>query len=461
MAKTSISAFFSPRSVAVIGASRDRAKVGHGVLKNLLSGGVFYAQSAKAFGGPVYPVNPTAKKILGRSCYPSVLAVPGPVDLAVVCVPASAVLNVVRECVKKKVKACILISAGFSETGQADLQQLILAEAQKGGMRLLGPNALGLIRPAVHLNASFGLTTPRSGNVAFLSQSGALADSVIDWALEEDYAFSAMVSVGNQVDVTISELVRFFADDAHTNVIALYVEGVTDGRAFMDALQYAAKKKKPVVVLHGGKTKTGQAAALTHTASMASSSAVFEGALLQCGARTAHTLSDLFAVSSALASCPPCGNRWAVLTNAGGVGVLLSDYADQNGVHFVPLSSELVRKLDQSGFLPSTWSRRNPLDIIGDATVQRYAAALDALLKDPEIAGVIVAQTLQTMTQPMENAKLLVAAKKKFPKKPILAVFLGGKYSHDAMRYLNRHGVPQFNEPMQAVKAAKALSESS
>jgi len=457
---SSLSWFFSPRSVAVIGASRDPSKVGHGVLKNLLSGGVFYARSAKPFSGKVYPINPAAKKILGKACYASVLDVPGLVDLAVVCVPAAAVLDVVRQCVQKKVKSCVLISAGFSETGKGDLQQGILAEAKKGGLRILGPNSLGLIRPAARLNASFGLTTPRPGSVAFISQSGALADSVIDWALEEDYAFSAMVSVGNQADVGFAELIRFFADDPQTNVISLYVEGLSDGRAFMDALRHAAKKKKPVVVLHGGKTRTGQLAASTHTASLASSAAVFEGALRQCGARTADTLTDLFAISSALSCCRPCANRWAVLTNAGGVGVLLSDYADRYGVQLLELPESLVQTLDDSGRLPSTWSRRNPLDIIGDATAERYEAALEALLKDPSIAGLIVAQTLQTMTEPVKNAKLLVACKKRFPKKPILAVFLGGKYSHDAMRFLNRHGVPQFNEPLQAVKAARALSTS-
>lgn len=458
MGSSALQAFFNPRSVAVIGASRDKTKVGHGVLKNLLSGGVFYSASAKPFRGKVYAVNPNADKILGVKCHASVLDVPSPVDLAVICVPAVAVLEVVRQCVRKKVKAAILISAGFSESGDSDLQQSILAIAKNGGMRLLGPNTLGLIRPAVHLNASFGLTTPRPGSVAFLSQSGALADSVIDWALDEDYAFSAIVSVGNQADVGFAELIRYFADDVQTKVISLYVEGVKNGAEFMAALRYAARKGKPVVVLHGGKSQTGQKAAATHTASLGSSSAVFEGALLQCGAKTVQTLTELFSVSAALSNCEPCKNAWAVLTNAGGVGVLVSDYADAQGLKLVTLSEKTLKKLDATRQLPPTWSHRNPLDIIGDATASRYAAALDVLLKDPFISGVIVAQTLQTMTEPMENARLLVNAKKKFPKKPILALFLGGFYSHEAMRYLNRHGVPQFNESELAVKAAGALS---
>ncbi|MBI2445916.1 CoA-binding protein [Candidatus Micrarchaeota archaeon] len=456
--KPGLSVFFTPRSVAVIGASRDASKVGHGVLKNLVSGGVFYAQSAKPFSGPVYPVNPAAERILGKRCHASVLDISGPVDLAVVCVPAHAVLGVVRQCVQKKVKACVLISAGFSETGDADLQQSILATARKGGMRILGPNTLGLIRPSMRLNASFGLTTPRPGSIAFLSQSGALADSVIDWALEEDYAFSAIVSVGNMADVGFAELIEHFTDDVQTRVISIYAEGVQDGPAFMRALRYAERKRKPVVVLHGGKTKTGQAAASTHTASLASSSAVFEGVLRQTGARSVDTLTDLFAVSSALSACPPCRNAWAVLTNAGGVGVLASDYADRFGVRLVPLSDAVLKKLDATKKLPSTWSRRNPLDLIGDATAERYAAALGVLMSEPSVSGVLVAQTLQTMTEPMENAKLLAAARKKFPKKPILAVFLGGKYSRTAMQYLNRHGVPQFGEVELAVKAAAALS---
>ncbi len=453
-----LDAFFNPRSVAVIGASRERSKVGHGVLRNLLTGGVFYAASAKAFEGDVYAVNPKAKTILGVRSFASIMDIPGPVDLAIVSVPAPVVLDVVRQCVEKRVKACVLISAGFSETGESDLQQSVLSAARKSGMRILGPNTLGLIRPSSRLNASFGLTTPRPGSTAFLSQSGALADSVIDWALEEDYAFSAIVSVGNMADVGFPELIRHFADDPQTKVVSIYAEGVQDGPGFIDALRYAAKKKKPVVVLHGGKTKTGQRAASTHTASLASSSAVFEGVLRQCGARTADTLSDLFCISSALSACPPCQNAWAVVTNAGGVGVLVSDYADRLGVNLVPLSESVLGKLARTKKLPATWSHRNPLDLIGDATAERYAAALDVLLKDKSIGGLIVAQTLQTMTEPMENARLLVDAKQRFPKKPVLAVFLGGKYSREAMQYLNRHGVPQFNEPLQAVKAAKALS---
>ncbi len=452
-----LDAFFNPKSVAVIGASRKPEKVGYGVLKNLVTGGMFAAKSARPFVGKIYPVNPNAQEIMGVKCYPSVVDIPGPVDLAVVAVPAAAVLDVIRQCIAKKVKACILISAGFSETGQRGLQEQVIAEA-KGKMRILGPNTLGVIRPSSRLNASFGLTTPLPGKIAFISQSGALADSVIDWALEEDYAFSAIVSVGNMADVGFGELVRHFVDDPHTSVIACYVEGVEAGKKWMDALLYAKKNGKPVVVLKGGKTAAGKIAASTHTASLSSSAKVFEGALKQCNALSVNTLADLFSVAKALDFCPRAPNSWAVVSNAGGVGVLLSDYCEQLGVKLVPLQAGTLVKLEKTGQMPSTYSKRNPLDLIGDATPERYKAALDVLLGEPYIGGVIVVQTLQTMTDSAADAKLLVQAKGRFPKKPVLAIFLGGKYSRKSMLYLNRRRVPQFNDPKQAVRGAAALS---
>jgi acetyltransferase len=363
--------------------------------------------------------------------------------------------NVIRECVLKKVKACIVVSAGFSESGNNLLQAEVLALASQGKMRVLGPNTLGLIRPATHLNASFGLTTPAPGKIAFLTQSGALADSVIDWSLQEDYAFSAIVSVGNAVDVGFPTLIRYFADDAHTQVIACYVEGLSNGRQFMDAVKYAFKKGKPVVVLKGGTTSVGQKAASTHTASMASDVRVFSGAMIQSGAVSVGTLSDLFGVSKALSDCEKSKKPWAVLTNAGGVGVLVSDACARNNVSLAVLSKKTIHKLDAC--LPSTWSKANPVDIIGDATSIRYQSALKVLLSAPEVGGVMVVQTLQTMTDTDANAKK-IAALSKTTKKPVVTLFLGGKFSHQSMVYLNRHGVPDFNDPEALVVAVKALS---
>ena len=450
----SLDCFFNPKSVAVIGASRRPDSVGFGILKNLLTGGVFRSKYAKPFPGAVFAVNPNAKSILGKKCYASVQDIPVPVDLAVVCVPAPVVLDVVRQCRTKGVKACVLVSAGFSEAGKADLQEKVLAAA--GSMRILGPNTLGLIRPSVHLNASFGLTTPAPGKIAFLSQSGALADSVIDWAIEEEYAFSAIVSLGNQSDVTLSELLRHFVHDPQTSVICLYVEGVIDGKQFMAALREAKRKGKPVLVLKSGKSESGQKAAQTHTGSLAGSCRVFEGAMLQTGALPVDNLTDLFQIAKALDVCPrPEKNAFAVVSNAGGVAVLLSDYCEKYGVNLIPLKNSTLEKLDKTGVMHPAYSRRNPLDLVGDATPKRYGAALQILLKEPYIGGLLVAQTLQTMTDASANAKLVVEAKRF--KKPILTVFLGGKYSRKSIRYLNAHQIADFSDPEKAVKADKAL----
>lgn len=446
--------FFNPKSVAVIGASRDADSVGYGVLKNLLTGGVFRSRHAKPFRGKVFAVNPNAKAVLGKRCFASVSDIRTPVDLAVVCVPARVVPEVVAECAKKGVKACIIISAGFAESGNAQLQSEVLEKA--GSMRILGPNTLGIIRPAFRFNASFGLTTPAPGNIAFLTQSGALADSVIDWAIEEEYAFSALVSLGNQSDVDVAQMVRFFADDPKTKVICCYVEGVRDGRALLSSLRYARKNKKPVLLLKAGKSESGRKAAQTHTGALAGSYRVFEGALFQAGAIPVDNLQDLFLFAKALALCPPPQkNAFAVVSNAGGVAVLLSDYCEKYGVNLVPLKESTLKKLDQTGLMHPAYSRRNPLDIVGDATPERYEAALDILLEEPYVSGLIVAQTLQTMTDASRNAKLVVAAKRF--KKPLLTVFLGGKFSRKSIRYLNAHKVADFSDPERAVKAAAAL----
>ncbi|MBI5036593.1 CoA-binding protein [Candidatus Micrarchaeota archaeon] len=450
----SLGAFFKPKSVAVIGASSKLRSVGYGVLRNLVTGGVFQSKYAKPFNGEVYAVNPNADKVLGRHAFNSVLGIPGEVDLAVVCVPSEVVPKVTRECSKKGVKACIIISAGFAEAGNKELQAEVLKAA--GRMRVLGPNTLGVIAPSSSMNASFGLTTPAPGSIAFLTQSGAIADSVIDWAIEEEYAFSAIVSLGNAADVALPELIEHFVRDRQTKVICCYVEGIRDGKAFLNALRNAKRRGKAVVVLKAGRSASGKKAVSTHTGSVAGSHKVFEGALEQGSAISVDNLNDLFLFAKALDFCPkPKSNGFVVVSNAGGVAVLLSDYCEKYGVKLVELKESTLRKLDRTRKMHPAYSRRNPLDLVGDATPERYEAALKVLLRAPYVAGLFVAQTLQTMTDPAKNAEIIVEAKKRG--KPILTVFLGGKYSRDSMLYLNGHRIADFNDPERAVKAAAAL----
>jgi len=449
----------SPSSVAVIGASRNPASVGHGVLKGLVKGSVFASPFAKPFKGRIFAVNPNASEILGVKCIPSVKDAAGPVDLAVICVPAALVPTVLRECAEKKVKAAIVVSAGFAETGPEgrQKQEEIAAICRNAGMLLLGPNCLGVLRPASSLNASFGLGMPPSGGMAFVSQSGALADSVIDWALEQMYGFSALVSLGNSAGLNEADFVDWLASDAQTKAITLYLEGVRNGKAFMAAVRKAVANDKKVFVLKGGREGKGLKAVSSHTAAMAGSYPVFAAAMRQCGATVVDSLEELFVLGDAASKQPAARNGVAVITNGGGAGVLCADYCHRYGVQLVDLREKTLARLDRGGNMHSAYSRSNPLDLIGDALPERYAAALETLLSENYVHGLIVVQTLQTMTDSIGDAKAVVAASRRHPKKPVLCVFMGGPYSKEGICFLHEHGIPNFQDPLLAVKAMAAL----
>ncbi len=453
-----MSALMSPRSVAVVGASRDPKSVGYGILKSLLSGCVKRSPwGCTGFAGKVYAVNPHAKQVLGAKCYKSVSQIKGEIDVAVISVPAPIVPQVAAECGQKSVKALIVVSAGFGEAGPAGkmLEEQLSAAARQYGMRLLGPNCLGLLRPSLNYNASFALSSPPAGGVALVTQSGALADSVIDWAIAEKYAFSTIASLGNAVDLDAADFVNYLAGDPATKVITMYLEGVRDGRKLMDACMRAGK---PVLLLKGGKTAEGTKAVASHTGALAGDSAVFEGAMRQAGVRMAESLEELFDLAKTLAEQPVAKeNAIAVITNGGGLGVLASDYCREFGVNVPELKPATIAKLDASGKMHPAYSKRNPLDLVGDALPERYQTALDALLSEDYISGAIVLQTVQTMTDSKGDAQAVVAAAKRFPNKPIVCVFMGGKYVAEGVNVLRKAGVPDFNDPRKAVKAMAAL----
>lgn len=448
---------FSPRSVAVIGASRRRGSVGRGVLKSLLHGGVFKTQLCKPFSGKVYPINPNTKKILGKRCYPSVLDVKGHIDLVVVCVPSKIVPSVMNDCVKKKVKGAIIISAGFGEIGKEgkELENRVIDITKKGGIRIIGPNCLGVIRPTVNLNASFGPSMPPRGQIAFLSQSGALADSIIDWSIEERYGFSLIVSFGNQADIDIADFVEWCDKDKYTKAIALYIEGIKDGRKFM---RIAKKASKPIVALKSGRTEAGTKAVSSHTGSLAGSFDIYKAAFRQSNVILVNTVEELFDVAKAVATQPPCKkNNIAIITNGGGCGVLAADYCEMLGVNLAKLSAKTIKELDASGKMHPAYSRRNPLDIIGDALPDRYEKAINTLLQQKDIYGLIVIQTLQTMTNSLKDAKIVIKARKKFPDKPIVCTYMGGKFSRKGIKLLEKSNVPDFNDPYKSVMVMKTL----
>jgi acetyltransferase len=447
-----------PRSVAVVGASRDPKSVGYGVLKSLLSGCVKRSPwGCRGFGGKVYAVNPHAKTVLGTKCYASISQITGEIDVAVISVPAAVVPQVAQECGQKGVKALVVISAGFGETGEEGkaLESQLMAACKRHGMRLLGPNCLGLLRPSLNYNASFALSSPPAGGVALVTQSGALADSVIDWAIQEKYAFSAIVSLGNAIDLDAADFVNYLANDPATKVITLYLEGVRDGRKLMSA---ASRSGKPVLLLKGGKTAEGGKAVASHTGALAGDGRVFEGAMRQAGVRMAESLEELFDLAKTLAEQPRAReNAIAVITNGGGLGVLASDYCKEFGVNLPALKATTIAKLDASGLMHPAYSRRNPLDLVGDALPQRYETALNTVLAEDYISGAIVLQTVQTMTDSRGDAEAVVAARKRFPGKPIVCVFMGGKYVAQGVNVLRKAGVPDFNDPRKAVKAMAAL----
>ena len=451
-----MNALFNPGSVAVVGASADSHKVGYGILKNLKDGGFFLTRFNQPFKGGIFPVNLDSKEILGLKCYRSILQVKQHVDLAVIAIPAKVVLPVVKDCVKKKVKGIIIISAGFAETGDEGkkLQQQIASIVKKARIPLLGPNCLGVINTHVSLNATFAPVMPPKGGVAFVSQSGALADSILDWAVENGYGFSKMISYGNSADVGVNEVLEFLSSDKDTKAIALYVEGIDDGRRFM---QVARKCKKPIVVIKAGRAESGMKAVGSHTGILAGSFEVYKAAFKQSRIYLADTLQEMFDYAWMLSTQPELKkNAVAVITNGGGCGVLAADYCDMFGLSLAVPGESAFAKLDKRMHL--AYSRRNPLDIVGDALPERYEAAINAMLSDNQVHGLIVIETLQTMTKPVENAKVIVAARKRFPNKPIVCAFMGGKFTREGKMYLEAHGVPVFADLERAVKNLRILS---
>ena len=457
--ETALAALTKPKSIAVVGASERKNSVGYGVLKGLVHGCVFESRACTPYPGNVYAVNPHAQTILGKRCYPRLQDIPGEVECAVVAVPSAIVPQILKDAAAKKVKAAIVISAGFAELGERGkkLQQEVAAIAKKAGIRLLGPNVLGILVPPNNYNASFALTTPEPGRIAFISQSGALADSVVDWALEAKYGFSLIASLGNAADLNESDFLEYCLQDPHTKAIAMYLESVHDGPRFLKVASRAAKSK-PIIVLKGGKGERGGRAVASHTGSLAGSYAVYEAALRQAGVFLADSVEDLFDLARALSEQPRTkGKNVAIVTNGGGVGVVTADYCEQMGLDVVPLKESTLKKLDASKLMHPASSRANPLDLVGDALPQRYEMAANTLLAEPYVDGLIVIQTLQTMTDSKKDAEVVVKAQQRFPEKPVVAVFMGGKYSAPGVAVLRKHNIPDYNDPLKAVKVMKVL----
>ncbi len=451
----------NPGSIAVIGATPKKGRVGHDILKNLLKGGTFKSPYNSAFKGKIFPVNPRYKKIMGLKCYSSVLDIPSKIELAVIAVPSSYVFNVIKDCVRKKIPGAIIISAGFKEIGEKGkkLEIQISEYSRRHNLRLIGPNCLGVINTHNNMNASFAPAMPPRGEVAFVSQSGAIIDSVVDWAIENDYGFSKIISYGNKADIEIHEYLEYLGQDKDTKVITLYIEGIEQGGEFLKVAK-KVNKTKPIVVLKGGKTSEGAKAISSHTGSLAGSYEVYLTAFKQAKLTVAESVEELFDFARTLCYQPAAKkNRIGIITNAGGGGVLCADACNKLGVKLARLTKKTINKLDSTKVMHPAYSKRNPLDIIGDARADRYKAAINTLLSESYINGLIVIQTLQTMTEPVKNANIVVEAHKKYPNKPVICSFVGGKYSKKGEHILKKNKIPNFDDISKAAKAMKVLVE--
>jgi acetyltransferase len=434
---------FSPRSVAVIGATDREGSVGRTLLMNL---------RASSFSGKIFAINPKRQELLGQVCYPSVAAVPESIDLAMIVTPAPTVPTVIGECVSASVPSAVVISAGFKEHGSegVELERQIQEQLRRGSMRLIGPNCLGIMNPIISLNATFSHDIARPGNVAFLSQSGALLTAILDWSLKEQVGFSAIVSTGSMLNVGWGDLIDYFGDDPNTNSILLYMESVGDASSFLSASRQVALRK-PVIVIKAGRSEAASRAASSHTGALTGSDEVFDAALRRCGVLRVQSISDLFYMAETLARQPrPRGPRLTIVTNAGGPGVLATDALIANGGELAPLSESSKESLSQ--FLSPNWSHANPIDILGDAGPEQYARAVEIAVHDPQSDGLLVVLAPQGMTDPARVAESLKPYAKGHGK-PILASWMGGKLIAGGEGILNSAGIPTFSYPDTAARA--------
>jgi acetyl coenzyme A synthetase (ADP forming)-like protein len=439
--------FFNPSSVAVVGASHNPGKIGYDILNNILRYG---------FRGSVYPINPKAQEILGCPAFSDLMSVPSQIDLAVIALPAPGVISAVEQCGKKKVDSVIIISAGFKEIGPegARLEQDLAARARDLGVRVVGPNCLGVIDTASALNASFAAGMPLDGHIGFFSQSGAMCVAILDWALGENVGFSRFISLGNKMDLSETQIMLSMERDENTRVILGYLESIDDGPLFMKAARQVSKTK-PVIIIKSGTTSAGAKAASSHTGALAGSEHAYNAAFKQSGIIRAESMQSLFGYAMAFANQPlPKGPSLAIITNAGGPGILAADACEKSSLHLSPIRKETADKL--RSFLPPTASVYNPVDIIGDAAAERYEKTLDVILRDNSIHSVLILLAPTAAQDPEAVARGIVALAKDSDK-PIMTAFMGEKKVRGARRILQDHAIPSYDYPEDAIAALDAM----
>ena len=448
MSRHYLHTLFNARSVAVFGASEREDSVAGTLFRNLRKSG---------YGGEVYPVNPKHETVFGERCYASADELPAVPELALIATPAPTIAPIMAQCGQRGIRHAVVLSAGFREVGEpgAALEAAVIRVAKQYGIRFIGPNCLGIQRPAIGLNATFSQGATLSGDLALVSQSGAICTAMLDWAESNGIGFSSVISTGASADLDFGEILDYLAHDTQTRGILLYIEGIRDARRFMSALR-ATTRFKPVIMVKVGRHEAGSKAVQSHTGALVGSDAVFDALVRRAGVVRVNTILQLFAAARALSShIRPSGNRLAIVTNGGGPGVMATDLAVDLGVRMAELSPATLATLD--GALPANWSRGNPLDIIGDAAAGRYRAAVDACLADDNVDGVLVMLTPQAMTRPTEVAEAVVVAART-SHKPVLTCWMGEAQVHAGRRLFKQAGIPYFTTPEPAVEVFSFLS---
>ncbi|MEM2794763.1 MAG: CoA-binding protein, partial [Thermofilaceae archaeon] len=437
-----------PKTVAVVGASRDPKKVGYQVVRNLIEGGFPRDR--------IFPVNPNANEVLGLRCYSSILEIPVYVDLAVIVVPALLVPQVLEECGKKGVKSVAIITSGFKEVGQVDAERKLIEIARKYNFRILGPNIVGVCDTVGNMNASFCQGLPLKGEIAFISQSGALGIALVGWTVLKGVGLSDLVSLGNKADLNEVDFIEYFGNDPHTKVITAYLEGIESGRNFMEVASKISLKK-PILVLKVGRSERALGAIKSHTGSLAGSDAVVDSALTQCGVIRAPTFIELFDWAVALAKASqPRGENVVILTNGGGAGVMATDAAEVYGVKLMDIPRDLAERL--RNYMPPFGSVYNPVDLTGMALKEQYKGALVELLKDNRVDAVVVLYCHTAVTNPREIADAIIEARVETgTQKPIMVSLIGGEECVKEMQRLTGEGVPAYESPEKALAAMGAI----
>lgn len=440
---------FYPKSIAIIGASTREGTVGNDIVKNLVN---------QKFAGKIYPINPKTDTLYNLVCYPSVSQIDDEIDLAIVVVPAIIVPEMMQEIANKNIKGVIIISAGFKEMGRIDLENKVKEICFKNDITLIGPNCLGVINPEIKMNSSFAMSMPNTGNLAFLSQSGALCTAVLDCAQSLGIGFSKFISVGNKACVDEVDFLKYFSEDKNTKVIAIYAEQLTRAQELIESvLKLAKEKQKPIILVKAGKTNDGANASASHTGALGGSDAAYEALFKQSGIIRAESVSELFDFIQVFTNNPlPQGNRVAIVTNAGGPGVLATDEAILNNLVLAKLSEKTKNNLKQN--LPEAANVNNPIDVLGDARADRYRVAMETVIKDEKVDSVVVILTPQSTTEIEATAQMLIETKKQ-NNKPIVTCFMGETTMVKAVAMMRTNGISVISFPEQAIKSLAALTK--